>query len=416
MDTAFFDLAPYHVLLAGCGIVIVAAYWLPRLFSGREPAASGLLILGGMAVFGVMPGVPDAFSPIERPVFWEMAAEMAVIIALFGTGIRIDAIRPLAKWGNTTRMLAVAMPLCILAVTLGGWLIGMTLAGAVLLAAVLAPTDPVLAADVQVGPPLEGGEHPVRFALTAEAGLNDGLAFPFVYLGIFMVAASGSWGMEWFGLYLVYKIAIGVLIGVAAGFVLGRVLFRFPRDNVLADTSSGLIALAGVLLTYGLCEIAEGYGFIAAFVMGLTLRQIESEHEYHARLHGFSQALEHAITAVLLVLLGGALPGLLPYLEWSHAALALALIFLIRPASGMLALLGSSMTIRERAVVSFYGVRGVGSIYYLAYAGGKLDLADEGPLWATVGFTILVSTIVHGFTAGANVDWVTRKSGEAAEG
>ncbi|OYX65105.1 MAG: sodium:proton antiporter [Sphingomonadales bacterium 32-64-17] len=416
MDTAFFSLAPYHVLLAGCGIVIVAAYWLPRLFSGREPAASGLLILGGMAVFGIMPGVPDAFSPIERPVFWELASEMAVIIALFGTGIRIDAIRPIAKWGPTTRMLAIAMPLCILAVTLGGWLVGMTLAGAVLLAAVLAPTDPVLAADVQVGPPLEGGEHPVRFTLTAEAGLNDGLAFPFVYLGIFLVAASGSWGMEWFGLYLVYKIAIGIAVGAAAGWVLGRVLFRLPRDNVLAETSSGVIALAGVLLTYGLCELVEGYGFIAAFVMGLVLRQIESEHEYHARLHSFSEALEHSITAVLLVLLGGALPGLLPYLEWTHAALALALVFLIRPASGMLALLGSTLSFRERAVVSFYGVRGIGSIYYLAYAGGKLDLVDEGPLWATVGFTILVSTIVHGFTAGTNVEWVTQDGRQSAKG
>lgn len=96
----------------------------------------------------------------------------------------------------------------------------MTLAGAVLLAAVLVPTDPVLAADVQVGPPLEGGEHPVRFALTTEAGLNDGLAFPFVYLGIFLVAATGTaeeWLWKWFGLYVIYKIVIGTLAGLIAG-------------------------------------------------------------------------------------------------------------------------------------------------------------------------------------------------------
>lgn len=413
MDAPFFGISPYHVLLAGCGVVIVAAYWFPRLFSGREPAASGLLILGGMLVFGFLPGVPGAFSPLDRPIFWELASELAVIIALFGTGIRIDRALGWTKWTPTFRLLAIAMPLCILAVAIGGWISGMTLAGAVLLAAVLAPTDPVLAADVQVGPPLEGGEHPVRFALTTEAGLNDGLAFPFVYLGIMLVSASGGladWIGTWFGVYVVYKIAVGILAGAAAGWVLGKLLFRIPRNNSLADTSSGVVAVAGVLLTYGMCELIEGYGFIAAFVMGLMLRRVESRHEYHSRLHSFSEALEHTITAILLVLLGGALPELLPHLDWQHVAVALALIFLVRPFSGMIALTGTELSLRERMVVSFYGVRGIGSIYYLAYAGGELDLVDEAALWATVGFTVLVSTLVHGFTAGAVVDAVTRPS------
>ena len=412
MDEPFFSLAPYHILLAGCGIAIVAAYWLPRFFSGREPAASGLLIIGGLLVFGLLPGVPEAFSPIDRPVFWELASELAVIIALFGTGLRIDRISESGKWSATIRMLAIAMPLCIIAVAIGGLLIGMTLAGAVLLAAVLAPTDPVLAADVQVGPPLEGGEHPVRFTLTAEAGLNDGLAFPFVYLGIFLVAASGDigdWIAKWAGLYIVYKIAIGTLAGAAAGWLLGRLLFAVPRGNPLANTSSGVIALAGVLLTYGLTELIEGYGFIAAFVMGLVLRRVEAEHEYHSRLHSFSEALEHAITAILLVLLGGALPALLPFLDMRHALLGLALIFLIRPLTGMLALVGTDLSIKQRGVVAFYGVRGLGSIYYLAYAGGQLDLVNEGELWATIAFTILASTIIHGFSAGSVVAAATHE-------
>ena len=192
------------------------------------------------------------------------------------------------------RLLLIAMPLCILAVAFGGMLIGMTLAGAVLLAAVLVPTDPVLAADVQVGPPLEGGEHPVRFALTTEAGLNDGLAFPFVYLDIFLVAATGTaeeWLWKWFGLYVIYKIVIGTLAGLVAGWLLGKVLFALPRNNPLATTSSGVIAFAAVLLTYGATELIEGYGFIAAFAMGLILRRAESDHDYHTRLHSFSEAL-----------------------------------------------------------------------------------------------------------------------------
>jgi NhaP-type Na+/H+ or K+/H+ antiporter len=417
MDTPFFGFSPYHVLLAGCGFAIVVAYWLPRYFSGREPAASGLLILGGLAVFGLLPGVPEAFSPLDRPYFWELASELAVIIALFGTGLRLDRIAGLAKWSPAVRLLLIAMPLCILAVAAGGLLIGMTLAGAVLLAAVLVPTDPVLAADVQVGPPLEGGEHPVRFALTTEAGLNDGLAFPFVYLGIFLVTATGplgEWIWKWFGLYVVAKIAIGTLCGIAAGWLLGKVLFSLPRKNPLAHSSSGVIALAGVLLTYGLTELVEGYGFIAAFAMGLVLRRAESDHEYHGRLHSFSEALEHALTAILLVLLGGALPALWPYLSWQSALLGCALVFIIRPAAGMVSLIGTDFSFKQRAIVAFYGVRGLGSIYYLAYAGGQLDLVNEGELWATIGFTILLSTVVHGFTAGAVVSHGSEQKGADA--
>ena len=406
MDGPFFGISAYHILLVGCGFAIVVAYWLPRYFSGREPAASGLLIIGGLLVFGLLPGVPEAFGPIDRPKFWEIASEFAVIIALFGTGIRIDRVTGKGLWGPTARLLAIAMPLSMLGVVLIGSVAGLTIAGAVLLAAVLAPTDPVLAADVQVGPPLEGGEHPVRLALTTEAGLNDGLAFPFVYLAIFIVAAQGGvadWLGEWFALYVVYKIAVGVLAGIAAGWILGKVLFVLPRANPLAMTGSGVISLAGVLLTYGATELIEGYGFIAAFVMGLVLRRAEADHEYHGRLHSFSEALEHAVTAILLVLLGGAIPALLPYLDWSHALLGLALIFLIRPATGMVALAGTRLSLKQRGVVAFYGVRGIGSIYYMAYAGAQLDLVDEGALWATVVFTILVSTLVHGFSAGSVV-------------
>ena len=417
MDGETFGFDPYHILLAGCGIAIILGYWLPRYFHGREPAASGLLIIGGLAVFGLLPGVPDALNPIENPRVWELASEFAVIIALFGTGIRIDRIRGHGLWGATVRLLVIAMPLCIIGVVALGLGVGLSLAGAVLLAAVLAPTDPVLAADVQVGPPLEGGEHPVRFALTTEAGLNDGLAFPFVYLAIFIVGATGGvsdWIGEWLGFYVVYKILVGAAAGAAAGWVLGRILFTLPHKNPLAEAGTGVIALAGVLVTYGLTELIEGYGFIAAFFMGVVLRRTEAEHEYHGRLHSFSSALEHSVTAILLVLLGGAIPALLGYLDWQHALLGVVLVFLIRPMSGMLALVGNPMSLRQRGVVAFYGVRGIGSIYYLAYAGGQLDLIDEGALWATVTFTILLSTIVHGFSAGSVV-WAATHEGEAGE-
>ena len=130
MDGAKFGLDPYHILLAGCGLAIIVAYWLPRFLHGREPAASGLLILGGLAVFGLLPGVPDALSPIDNPRVWELASEFAVIIALFGTGIRIDRFFGKGLWSPTVRLLVIAMPLCILAVAALGMGIGLTLAAA----------------------------------------------------------------------------------------------------------------------------------------------------------------------------------------------------------------------------------------------------------------------------------------------
>jgi NhaP-type Na+/H+ or K+/H+ antiporter len=303
------------------------------------------------------------------------------------------------------------MPLCIGALALFGWAVaGLTLAGALLLGAILAPTDPVLAGDVQVGPPSEGGEHPVRYTLTTEAGLNDGLAFPFVHLGILVATAGGlSLGLagEWLARDVVYRIVLGVVSGTATGWLLGKLLFSWPRGNALANTESGVIAFAGVLLAYGATELLEGYGFIAAFVAGLTLRRSESGHEYHKRLHDFSESLEHALTAMLLVALGAALPVLWPHFTWAALAVAAALILVIRPASAWVALAGTTFCGRQRAVVSFYGVRGIGSVYYLAYAGNHVELTNEYELWAIVACTILFSTVVHGLTAGLAVEKVT---------
>ena len=337
-----------------------------------------------------------------------------MIVALFGAGLRIDDLSSLTRWRPTIGLLAIAMPATILAVAVLGYAFaGMTIAGAILLGAVLAPTDPVLAADVQVGPPLEGGEHPVRFALTTEAGLNDGLAFPFVYLGLAVAAegvAPSAWGVEWLTRDVLYRIAVGAAAGWGLGWLLGQLLFVVPRGAVLADTAAGIVAFAGIVLIYGASELVEGYGFIAVAVAGLTLRRVEAHHAFHRRLHDFSEAIEHALTAVLLVALGGVLPRLLVDLDWSHAAIALALILLIRPAAGWLSLVGTGLRGRDRAVVAFYGVRGIGSIYYLAYAAGHIEFVNERQLWALIGFAILVSTVVHGFSAGIAMEGLSRQS------
>lgn len=413
---AFFSLSPYHVALAVLGFGVVVAYWLPRFFSGREPASSALLILVGAVSFGLAPGMPEAIDPRSAPKVWEIASEIAVVVALFGTGLRIDNLTQLRRWTPTIRLLALVMPLTIMAVATLGWaLAGMTLAGSILLGAVLAPTDPVLAGDVQVGPPTEGGEHPVRFSLTTEAGLNDGLAFPFVYLGLIVGAyglAPTPLAIEWFARDVLYRIAVGATGGALVGWLLGQVIFRLPEKNALADTGSGVLALAGVAVSYGAVELMEGYGFIAAFVAGIALRRAEKQHEFHRRLHSFSEAIEHALTALLLLLIGGALPLLWGELNWSLAAIGLALIFIIRPLIGWICLAGTVLRPRERFVVAAYGVRGIGSIYYLGFATSHMQFVNAGALWATIAFTILISTLVHGLTAGAAVERVTKGQAE----
>ena len=411
-DKAFFEFSDYHVLLAVLGLTVIAARWLPRLISRREPAAAPLMILFGYAVAVMLPGTELMPDPRQSPLLWERVSELAVIVALFGTGMRIDDLTPRALWRPTVRMLGIAMPLTIAAIALLGVSVaGLGAAGAILLGAVLAPTDPVLASDVQVGPPHEGHETSVRFTLTAEAELNDGLAFPFVYLGL-LVAASG-FGMDrllvdWFLIDVVYRIGVGAVSGWIGAIALGFVLFRWPRGATLAETGSGVIAIAGVLLCYGSTELIEGYGFISVAVMGMKLRRIEQDHQFHRRLHDFSEAIEHALTAGLLVALGMVMPLLFTDLAWTHVVIALALLLVIRPVAGWIALSRLKMTRADRGIVAVYGVRGIGSIYYLAYAVSHWDFPEEAALWSLVALVILASTLIHGFSVG----WAMKRASD----
>lgn len=406
-----YGFSPYHLALTLLGLGVILAYWLPRFVSGREPAASALLIAVGAVSSLFLPGLSTWIDPTRQGLYWEKATELALIVGLFGTGLRIDRLVDWRGSHPTVRLLLFAMPACIIAVAgLGYFVAGMTIAGALLLGAVLAPTDPVLAGDVQIGPPQEGGEHPVRLTLTAEAGLNDGLAFPFVHLALVVGAAGGLTSgalLHWFWLDFCYRIFVGVVCGVGIGWALGKILFDLPRPAPLASTQVGVVAVAGVMLCYGLTELAEGYGFIASFLAGATLRRSEARHEFHRKLHGFTETIEHTLTALLLVSIGLALPALWPGAHWPHVAIGAALIFVIRPLSAWVALHGLGFSPRQHWVMSFYGVRGIGSIFYIAYAAAQLNLVNEQGLWSTVAITVMISTLVHGLTAGLAVERAT---------
>ena len=413
-------------ILAGASLLLAVV--LPVALSRAAVSAPIVLLVVG-ALIGLLP-LPEGveLTPMANRSFVEHLTEFCVLFALMGVGLALD--RPLdlrrlgawRKWGATWRLLGIAMPLTIAAVAvLGWWAMGLGPAAAVLLGSALAPTDPVLASDVQVeGPtPADGAEQEeidesdeVRFALTSEAGLNDGLAFPFVYAAIFLATLGPvtEWGLKWLAWDLVGKTLLGVLVGLVVGWVLAKVAFRAPRLSLrLAETGEPLLALAAVLLSYGVAELVGGYGFLAVFACAMTLRSAERGHDYHAHMHQTIERLERLFTLAVLLILGVAMTnGLLSTLTWPAVAVAFLLVFVVRPATGYLALWSRHDTCRvgdhvltrgERAATAFFGVRGVGSLFYLAYATGAADFGDSQVLWSTVAFTIVLSVLVHGVTA-----------------
>lgn len=388
------------------GLAALLAGLLPRLLE-RRPLSMPIVFLGlGMLVFALPTGLPDP-DPRRYPDIAEHLTEVGVIVALMGAGLKLD--RPVSRrgWSSTWRLLAVAMPLTIAATALlGWWWIGLVPATAMLLGSALAPTDPVLASDVQVGEPTEDeeSEDEVRFALTSEAGLNDALAFPFVYAAIAMAAYSAgpaNWFGRWLAVDVAYRLVIGLGAGLLIGWLLGRLFFRSRSETFrLAKHAEGFVALAATFLAYGLAEVAGGYGFLAVFVCACSIRAEERSHRYHQVLHDFAEQIERLLTVLLLLLFGGAVvSGLLAPLSWPAVAVATALVLVIRPLAAGLALRGGPGSVKEKAVMAFFGIRGIGSFYYVSYALASTSFPGSDAVWATAVFVVIVSVLVHGIAA-----------------
>ena len=454
--------------------VIVGVLLLLMALAGsvlkRLPLSATLLYLGvgllvGPGVLGMLE--VDPLSERGAPVI-ERLAEVAVIVSLFAAGLKMR--RPITdtSWLLPVRLASVSMVVTVgLIAVAGRYGLGMPWGGAVLLGAVLAPTDPVLASDVSVERPED--DDRLRFALTGEAGFNDGTAFPFVMLGLGLLSLEfgldmhdlGAWGWRWFVIDLLYAIPGGLVIGAALGAATGYLVVYLRREHKEAVGLDDFLALGLLALSYGVAIMLGTWAFLAAFAAGVALRAVERRHspedakpsqmlaaaardaeggdssggeedkepEEVAATHpegapaymasavlGFTEQLERLSAVTLVVLVGALLVGALSEGGWVwHAVWFVPLVLLvIRPVSVWVGTLGDPSRRVQKVLIGWFGIRGIGSIYYLMYAENHgLPDGVARPVLVLVLLTIAVSVVVHGVSVTPVMGWYRR--GEKAD-
>ncbi len=385
--------------------VTLGSGWISRL-----PLSYAIIYL----VTGIILS-PYGFNLIQiRPgaEFLERLTELVVIISLFSCGLKMN--RPLKTWAwqSTVRLIGLLMPLCILAVAaIGYWGLGLSVGAAVLLGAILAPTDPVLASEVQLSHPDDRDE--LRFGLTSEGGLNDALAFPFVYFGLRWLANPQwqNWLVEWVLVDLIWAIASGVAMGVmvARSVVwLDKKLQRVrPVDSLMED----FVAFSIILLTYSLTELVNGYGFLAVFVAGIvTQRCYHDPNKQSAQLE-FTETIEK-LAEIGTILILGSLLRFEPIWKYAGSGILVAvlLLFIIRPVGAWISTIGQQSNPLRPWLFGWFGIRGVGSLYYLFYALGEGLKGEVGEqiAWITI-ITIIISILLHGVTSTPLMNWYDQK-------
>lgn len=409
-------------LFAAIGVATLAAALLPRLLRNLPVSMPAVVLGAGFVGFWLLPRLPDPDPVAQHDVALHLT-EVCVVVSLMGAGLAINRPFSWRGWASTWRLLGVTMPLSMLAVgALGWWALGLGAASTVLLAAATAPTDPVLATEVQVSEPVDepdADDDEARFALTSEAGLNDGLAFPFTWAAVAISlsgVAPGGWLGQWVVLDVVWRLAVGVLVGLVIGTLLGRLFFSgFAERLRITARAEGFVALAATFLAYGAAELAEGYGFIAVFVCACAIRSAERAHGYHRVMHTFVEQIERLLTVTVVVLLGGAVArGLFADVGWVEVAVAAAILLVVRPLAGWFGLTPGRTGPRERAVIAFFGVRGVGSLFYVAFAMENGEFPDGERLWSVLGLVVVGSILLHGAAATPVMAMLDRRRARAA--
>jgi NhaP-type Na+/H+ or K+/H+ antiporter len=403
---------------------------LPLTASMFYLAAGALLGPWGVGLLSV-DALADA-SALER------LTEISVIISLFTAGLKLRLPASDRRWRAAILLATVAMVLTIGGVAaLVAAALGLALGPAMLLGALLAPTDPVLASDVQVEH--EHDAEPVRFSLTAEAGLNDGIAFPFVMvaLGLMGTHELGAYGWRWLMVDLVWAVVAGLGVGSLCGAGIGKLVLYLRREHHEAVGLDEFLALGLIALSYGVAVLLSAYGFLAVFAAGLSVRRIERQHSevaaptdvvqagrsteeqatdpgtapaYMARaVLSFNEQLERLGELAVVLVVG----AMLAHIEMRGPGLvsALALFVVIRPLATTLTLSHTPLSGSQRGFIAWFGVRGVGSIYYLAYA---LAHGVSGPIARMLADMTLVvvaaSIVLHGVSVTPMMQWYSARN------
>jgi sodium/hydrogen antiporter len=392
----------YDILLLFVGLALLLITLGRQLFERLNLNTTFVYLVVGVLAGPLLLDMAPDDARVALPVL-ERVAEFAVIISLIVLGIRIG--RPLSwsRWQSTVRLVLIAMPATILLVAATGmWLLGLALGPAVLLGAILAPTDPILAGPLEEES-LED-EREDRFGLSSEAGLNDGFAFPFVYLGIYLTWRPHAWS-EWIGYWLLrdllYAVAFALPLGWLLGHVCGKVYRRLRQDDGVSRKRHLFIPLALLLAVYGLVEVLGAYGFLAAFTAGLAFRRaLDEQRRTLEQFANFTESVDELAKAAVLIIVG----ALMPWAELWRLGLpllgfALALMLLLRPLVILAATMAGGFERLDRIYWAWFGIRGIGSLYYMSYAiNAGLDETQAQTIFTITAGTVLISIVLHGLS------------------
>lgn len=363
------------------------------------------------------------FNPLKDSALLELLTEIAVLISLYCAGVKMPAPVTYMHWRIPVQLAFLSMAITVGLVTLFGhyWL-GLPLGAAVLLGAVVAPTDPVLATEIQVRHADDSDR--LRFALTCEAGINDGSAFPFIMLGLGLLGLHdlGEAGGRWLVMDVFWAIGAGVGIGILLGYAAGWFVYRLRTKFMDIVFLESFLGLGLIACAYGICLLVDAWGFLGVFSGAVAFRHTElklanwdhesltvvksgenenSRKENHVHVSDsslvFNEHLERLAEIVLVLLIGGSLF----WDSWSWRAIGFAafLFFFARPVSVHLGLLASNASMRVRNLAGWFGVRGIGSMYYLMYAiqhGLPEEVALE--LLHLTLMAVALSILVHGLS------------------
>lgn len=389
------------------GILLLTVTWGSGWIA-RLPLSYALIYL--VVGIGLSPYGLNLIQIRPEAEFLERVAEMVVLISLFSCGLKMNRPMRFFAWRSTTRLIGLLMPITIFAVAaIAHFVLQLDWGLSILLGAILAPTDPVLASEVQLYDPHDRDE--LRFGLTSEGGLNDALAFPFVYFGIHSIEKGPwqNWLRDWVLVDVIWAIAAGLVVGLVIAKAIKLLDKRLEPFRTPDDLMEDFVALSAILITYAVTELVNGYGFLAVFIAGIAMRRRRNAEYTKNQLH-FIERLEKLAEIGTILLLGSML-RFQPMLAFAGDAflIAFSLIFVIRPIGAWISTIGLNVHPATRWLYGWFGIRGVGSIYYLAYAFGQGLEGQDGEQIAWITFlTIVISVLLHGVTSTPLMRWYER--------